>query len=177
MTRRRLVLSMLIGCTLCSPIGLEAEPLVLHDTGRTIAIDTYLAPITPKGPSSAKAPPPPSLRAAGYGLPIDTPSMTPGRVNQRPLPALRGKMAGANPLFLIGADRWSLQWLQRNRQRLADIHAIGMVISVTAKGDLDILREAAGDLQLMPASGEAIAQQLGLKHYPVLIAPPGIVYQ
>jgi len=108
---------------------------------------------------------------------VTTPSMTPGKVNPRTLPALQGKMAGAQPLFLVGADRWSLQWLQQNQARLLELQAVGMVINVQSERDLNLLRQAAGGLQLMPASGEAMSAGLGLKHYPVLIAPPGIIDQ
>ena len=155
----------------------KAEPLVLHDNGRAISIEPYLEKM-----KADIAPPqqdlgPPRLPAAGFGLPVSTPSMTPGKVHPRSLSMLRGKMAGGRPLFLIGADRWSLSWLQQHRARLLDLKAVGMVVSVTSASDLEILRQAAGSLPLMPASGEVMAQKLGLKHYPVLIAPPGVIDQ
>ena len=52
-----------------------------------------------------------------------------------------------------------------------------MVVAVETAQDLAILRQAAGSLHLMPASAEAMAQHLGLRHYPVLIAPPGVIAQ
>ncbi len=157
--------------------GLKAEPRVLHDTGRTIPIDPYMAPFKPKPQAAGQRPPAPALSLESYGLPIKTPSMAPGRVHPRTLPALQGKMAGAQPLFLLGADRWSLEWLQQNQARLTELHAVGMVVSVASAYELSILRQAAGPLQLMPASGEAIARELGLTHYPVLISPPGVIDQ
>jgi integrating conjugative element protein (TIGR03765 family) len=166
-----------LACCLASAGGLEAEPQVLHDTGQAISIEPFWAPIKPEPGPAGDLPPPPALTAGGYGLPVTTPSMTPGEVQARSVPALQGKMAGARPLFLIGADRWSMQWLQQNQARLAELHAVGMVVDVDAESDLNILRQTAGQIQLIPASGEAIANELGLQHYPVLIAPPGVIDQ
>lgn len=177
MTRAGLKIALPLMLCLMVMSGLEAEPLVLHDSGRAIPIEPYLAPFKPKAQPAGQLPPAPALTADGYGLPVSTPSMTPGKVHPRSLPALKGKMAGANPLFLIGADRWSLDWLQQNQTQLSELHAVGMVVSVASAQELNILRQAAGPLQLIPASGEAIARELGLKHYPVLIAPPGVIDQ
>ena len=154
-----------------------AEPLVLYDSGQTIDITPFMKPLRPKPQAGRQLPPAPSFAASGYGLPVETPSMTPGRVPSRSLPMLQGKMAGARPLFLIGADQWSLQWLQQNQPRLVELQAVGMVVSVETERDLNVLRQAAGSLPLMPASGEVVALHLGLQHYPVLIAPPGIIAQ
>lgn len=155
----------------------SAEPRVLYDSGRTEAIAPYLAPLKPKTPASAPLPARPALDARAYGLPVSTPSMTPGRVQAGRLAALDGKMAGAQPLFLIGADQWSLQWLQRHRARLVELHAVGMIIAARDAAEVDILRQAAGDLPLIVASGEAFARELGFRHYPVLISPPGVIAQ
>ncbi len=156
---------------------IRAEPQVLYDSGQALAIEPFMAPLKPKPQPPAELPPAPALTVGNYGLPVKTPSMTPGKVHPRTLPALQGKMAGAQPLFLIGADQWSLQWLQQNQARLTELRAVGMVIAVDTEIDLTTLRQAAGQLQLMPASGEAIARHLGLNHYPVLIAPPGVIAQ
>lgn len=156
---------------------LKAEPMVLHDNGQATSIEPYLEKM-----KADRAPPkqdmgPPRLPAGKFGLPVETPSMTPGKVLPRSLPMLKGKMAGARPLFLIGADRWSLSWLQQHRERLSALQAVGMVVSVASANDLEILQNAAGTLPLMPASGEALARNFGLEHYPVLIAAPGVIDQ
>lgn len=155
----------------------SAEPKVLFDSGNAEPIASYLAPLAPKKQASAPLPPRPPLNVQSYGLPVRTPSMTPGRVQSRPIPALHGKMGAAQPLFLIGADRWSLQWLQRNQGRLMELQAVGMIVSARHPQEVGILRRAAGSLQMIVASGEEIARTLGLRHYPVLIAPPGLIAQ
>ena len=126
-------------CCLAGAGGLEAEPQILHDTGQAVSIEPYLAPIKPKFRPAGDLPPPPALTVGGYGLPVTTPSMKPGKVQPRSVAALQGKMAGARPLFLIGADQWSLQWLQQNQARLAELHAVGMVVDVDAESDLNDL--------------------------------------
>ena len=167
---------LLLAVALLSPHA-EAEPLVLHDSGQTIPIDPFMEPLRPKPQQQPVPAPAARLTAGNYGLPVQTPSMTPGQVASRSLPALQGKMVGARPLFLIGADQWSLQWLQQNQAQLSELQAVGMVVEVERDSDLQILRQAAGSLPLMPASAEALARELGLQHYPVLIAPPGVIAQ
>jgi integrating conjugative element protein (TIGR03765 family) len=155
----------------------SAEPQVLFDSGKAEPIAPYLEPLAPKKQASAPLPTRLPFDVRSFGLPVRTPSMTPGRVRARPIQALRGKMGAAQPLFLIGADRWSLQWLQTNRARLNELRAVGMIVSAAHAEDVRILRRAAGNLQLVVASGEEIARSLGLRHYPLLIAPPGMVAQ
>ncbi len=154
-----------------------AEPKVLFDSGETKALSPFLEPLIPKKQAEAALPPRPPLDSRSYGLPVQTPSMTPGRVQPRRLPALHGKMGGARPLFLVGADRWSLQWLRKNKDRLVALQAVGMIIAARHPDDVSILRRAADPLSLIVASGEAIATTVDLRHYPVLIAPPGLMAQ
>lgn len=155
----------------------RAEPEVLHDSGQAVPIEPYLEILAPKKAALGEAPAQPALSVAGFGLPVRTPSMTPGRVARRSLPVLEGKMGGARPLFIVGADQWSLQWLQQNRDHLEAMNAAGMVVAVENEQELAMLRLAAMGLDLIVASGEVLANELGLEHYPVLIAPPGIVAQ
>ncbi len=154
-----------------------AEPEVLLDTGQTISIDPYLELITPRKATPEPAPSMPPLSLPSYGLPIETPSMTPGKVDRRALPTLQGKMAGVSPLFLVGADRWSVQWLQQNREHLLRLSAVGIIVAAKKEQELAILRQAAQGLRLYAMSAEAIASEHGIRHYPALIAPPGIVVQ
>ncbi len=154
-----------------------AEPRVLFDSGETKVLSPFLKPMTPKKHPEVSLPPRPTLDARSYGLPVQTPSMTPGRVQPRRLPALHGKMGGSRPLFLVGADLWSLQWLRKNMARLVALQAVGMIIAARHPDDVSILRHAAVPLPLIVASAEAIATTLGLRHYPVLIAPPGLMAQ
>ena len=155
----------------------RSEPEVLYDSGGGTPIAPYLALLTPKKATLGPPPASPGLTVANYGLPVTTPSMSPGKVKKRALPTLDGKMAGVSPMFLVGADRWSLQWLQANRENLLEMRAVGMVVAVENQQELAILEQAAHGLQLVAMSAEQLARDHGVNHYPALIAPPGIILQ
>jgi integrating conjugative element protein (TIGR03765 family) len=54
------------------------------------------------------------------------------------------------------------------------LHAIGMLVQAETEADLETVTAAAGGLPLIPASGEAFAAELQIRHYPVLITREGI---
>ncbi|MDC9615864.1 integrating conjugative element protein [Xenorhabdus khoisanae] len=97
-------------------------------------------------------------------LPVKTPELTPGKVASRPL-----QLPGIGALFLIGDDPDSRQWLSQHAARLAQLHAVGLVVNVSEIAGLQSLRALAPDVLLSPASGSELARRLQLQHYPVLI--------
>lgn len=102
-------------------------------------------------------------------LPVTTPELTPGAVSDRPL-----QLPGIGALFLVGEDPDSRAWLARNAAALAEHHAAGMVVNVTAMASLQALRDLAPGVQMAPASGSELARRLRLDHYPVLITDTGL---
>ena len=102
-------------------------------------------------------------------LPIRSPTLTPALVEARETP-----IRLLQPLFLVGGDPHSLQWLEANRERLKELHAIGMLVQAETERELNAATEIAQGLPLIPASGEAFAAEIGLRHYPVLITRKGI---
>ncbi len=177
MIRMAFLITMVVSSVSIGAADSLAEPAILHDSGQAVPIKPYLEILAPKKTELGTAPPEPSLSVAGFGLPVRSPSLTPGLVARRSVPALEGKMGGARPLFIVGADQWSLQWLEQNRDHLEAMNAAGMVVAVENEQELAMLRLAATGLDPIAASGEVLAQELGLEHYPVLIAPPGIIAQ
>jgi len=102
-------------------------------------------------------------------LPIVTGNMQPGRLEQRKL-----SLAGMMPIFLIGDDTFSKQWLSAQRSRLQSIAATGLVVNVADSNSLQELRDIAEELTLLPVSGEDLAARLQLANYPVLITETGL---
>lgn len=94
-------------------------------------------------------------------------------MSPRPL-SLPNGAALPRPLFLIGADSRSRHWLEMHRERLAEIHAVGMLVDADSKADLEAIAAIARGLPILPASATDIAESLGLKHIPVLISRRGI---
>ena len=95
--------------------------------------------------------------------------MTPGTVEHRQF-----ELPGMLPIFLLGEDTLSQQWLAANRDKLLQMQATGMVVHVSHLDALNRLREIGGPLPLMPVSADDLAGRLHLTHYPVLIDSRGL---
>jgi len=153
-----------------------ADLAVIYDSGATEPLAPYLeafGELPPAAPVEAQRDN--HLRAADLShlLPIRTPGLTPGPVAPRPL-SLQDGATLPRPFFLIGADPRSRQWLEMHQQRLAEIHAVGMLVNAESPADLEAIAAIAQGLPILPASATDIAETLGLKHIPVLISRRGI---
>lgn len=153
-----------------------AELAVVYDSGATAPLAPYLEAFG-EAPQQAPIEAQPITRLGPADLtqilPIRTPALTPGAVSPRPL-SLPNGAALPRPFFLIGADPRSRQWLEMHRERLAEIHAVGMLVNAESVADLEAIAAIARGLPILPASATDIAEILGLKHIPVLISRRGI---
>jgi len=104
-------------------------------------------------------------------FPINTSAMTPGTLAGVSKPTI----FFTQPIFIIGSDALSKQWLQQNREQLKADHAIGFLVQAQNQADIDAMKQLADGLLLIPASGNIFAQKLKLSHYPVLITKEGMV--
>lgn len=152
---------------LCVALGVGAgarEPLiVIYDSGDTLPLAPYLP--TPRQNSTPQEP----KTQWPFSLPILTPSMNVGRVTVTPK-ALRYLQ---QPLFLIGADPVSREWLTAKREQLIRVGAVGLLIEAKDRQDVEAVLAIADGLRLVPASAEGFAAQLGLTHYPILLSKAG----
>jgi integrating conjugative element protein (TIGR03765 family) len=118
---------------------------------------------------SESLPQPPTSLSISDMLPVSTPEMSPGVVASRPL-----NLPGMPPVFVVGDDVASRQWLQQHAESLSRMQATGMVISVKDEQGLNALRQLAQGVAMVPVSGGDLARRLGLNHYPLLITATGI---
>lgn len=102
-------------------------------------------------------------------LPVVTHNLHPG---QQPRLALN--LPGMTPLFLIGDDPLSTEWLRQHREALKNLHATGLVVNVTTLARLIALRAIAPELTLLPVSTDDMAKHLPITAYPVLITDKGL---
>jgi integrating conjugative element protein (TIGR03765 family) len=124
------------------------------------------------GPRAAPAPQGDARPRAGSEsdmLPVRSPSLSPGKVSRRMVQA-----PGLRPIFLIGDDDLSKAWLRARLPFLSQIKAAGFVVDVSTAPALQALRQMAGGLELVPASGVDLAQRMQITHYPVLITSSSI---
>lgn len=155
----------------------QAQPplIVVDDRGGVSALP-YYRPFNPQdaGPGQPAA----SVLAPRIGtpgeaeaamLPVRSLRLSPGDEPRRVIRA-----PGLTPLFLVGDDDRSRAWLRQRRAALQEARAAGLVVNVATPQALAALRGLAPGLMLSPASGDDLAQRLGIKHYPVLITATGI---
>ncbi|ENJ5109445.1 integrating conjugative element protein [Salmonella enterica] len=102
-------------------------------------------------------------------LPVTTPEMSAGKVVSREL-----NLTGMTPVFLVGDDVLSREWLALRRDELKRRHATGLVVNVSDKAALAELQQLIPGVTLLPASASEIARRLQLSHYPVLITSTGL---
>ncbi len=146
---------------------------VIRDVGGE-PICRYLDRLAPQASHGNQPRPAPAAHPVRtYGLtqhlPIRSPSLSSGAVEARHRPTRL-----LQPVFLVGTDPRSLAWLETNRERLKQMRAIGMLVQAENEAELKQAMAAAQGLPLIPASGEAFATALGIRHHPVLITTEGI---
>lgn len=84
------------------------------------------------------------------------------------------QLPGALPLFLIGADETSYQWLTKHRDTLMTLNATGMMINVATLDEITKAREIVPTLSILPVPADTLADRLGIHHYPLLLTESGI---
>jgi integrating conjugative element protein (TIGR03765 family) len=149
--------------------------IVVEDRGGVSALPYYQA-LNPQdaGPNTEPVPLP-APRVGGPAdaeaamLPVRSARLSPGDEPRRVI-----RVPGLTPLFLVGDDDRSRAWLKQRRAALQQLHAVGLVVNVATPEGLAALRRLAPNLMLSPASGDDLAQRLGIRHYPVLITATGI---
>lgn len=165
-----------VGCAVFS-IARAGPPPVIYDSGDTQPIAPYLhqafgQPARVADESSARNLRPPAIDPHTFGLPVHTSTLTPGPVSPRSL-----QRAPPRPLCLLGTDARSRRWLTRYRDRLHQVGAVCLLVNVNTATELQAMQRLATGIPLLQASGAAIAHQLHLRHYPVLISRQGGIEQ
>lgn len=99
-------------------------------------------------------------------FPIETPLMTPDKIEPKKidLPTL------PQPLFLIGSDELSKQWLISHMEQLKKIRAVGFLVQAKNQADFESIKTLAAGLVIIPLCGNILSQQWSIYHYPVLIS-------
>ena len=139
--------------------------VVIYDSGDTLPLQPYGLERAPqqKAINGISAP------SLPFSLPITTPSMKPGKVIATPK-ALRYLQ---RPLFLMGSDQHSRDWLAAKREQLVELGAVGLLVEAKDQAAVEDVLAIAKGLRLVPASAEDFASQLGLSHYPILLSKKG----
>ena len=103
-------------------------------------------------------------------LPVHTAAMTVGAFE-----AQRRPTGVSQPFFLVGCDAYSLAWIEKNRDRLRQLQAFGLVVEAPDAQAYRRLTALAEGLLIRPVAGNAIAKYLRIDKYPALITADGIL--
>jgi integrating conjugative element protein (TIGR03765 family) len=153
---------------------------VIHDGGQTVPIAPFLAPLFADQKNLAAsrnqaqqrgAPNPPASPITGM-FPLKTSKLSPGRAAPSKV-----KMLIAMPIFVIGDDEQSRQWMSRNEKLLFDSNATGIVVQAATEAQFWALRKQYPSLRMVPANGDELFRAFGLSRYPFLIKTGGEVVQ
>lgn len=108
-------------------------------------------------------------------FPVVSKSLTVGLVTKDEASDLKYELA-SNPLFIIGYDPVSINWLKSNKELLTEKGAIGLVVNVETKEQMDQLQAVVGKSVVMqPTHGDSLAEHLKIKHYPFYMDKEGIL--
>lgn len=147
----------------------EAELNVIADLGGESAVRFYEALQPDETMVQAYPNSVPATLSERDILPIVSHRMTPGKVQ-----SVQMNLPGMLPIFLVGTDNLSRNWLRENYLYLRKIGAMGLVVSVKTTQELDELRQLVPELTLMPTPGDDLASRLNLAHYPALLTAEGL---
>lgn len=148
-------------------------PTVIYDAGG-VPIGDYLENVVPE--TQAGDPRPPSgVPAVPPIFPVVTAQAKPGLLGA----PVRGKLKGGPgmPLCIIGDDSLSDHWLNLNLTKLQQMQAACLVVSVRDEAAFRRLQARLGSVLLAPGSFDALAEASGIRVWPVLVSPDGLVSQ
>lgn len=157
-----------------------AAPVVLHDSGNTESMENYTRVfskpakfVLPKDPqviANIRNEIDRKIKAHGSAntvrIPIRTAGLQPGKFNS--IDAYFPNLS--LPIFVVGADPLSLEWLRKRRSTLAKVGAIGWVVQAESTADVRAIAEAGAGLRFIAFGGNNLQKLFGVSTYPVLIS-------
>ena len=77
------------------------------------------------------------------------------------------------PIFVVGDDEVSIDWLQRNAKALKSLKALGIITNVQSEVRVKAIIDLTG-VEILPASLEGIEPLVHTNHYPLLWTQDGV---
>src|SRR5699024_1903282 len=106
----------------------------------------------------------PMIESYEYSFPVQS-AIKPGVIEKERVVSL----SALQPLFLIGNDDFSKEWLVENKRYLFDINAIVFVVNVERQEHFEHLKTLALEVTLIPIPADDLADRLNITAYPVII--------
>lgn len=147
-----------------------SQPVVIHSGAGAVPMGTYLGHLV-SGVDQAGV-------LEGVGFPIRS-GMVPGVLSEAQAQAARNLFRPewlAHPVFLVGTDPLSRQWLSQHRQALIALGASGLVVQAESERAFKQVQQLAGGASLAPMVGDWLTstlRQAGVRTYPLLVLADG----
>lgn len=108
-------------------------------------------------------------------FPVVTKGMSVGRLTDEEVKNIRYDFL-TRSVFIVGYDPVSLKWMKENKAFLADKKAIGLVINVKNRHQLNEMQSLVGDqVVLQPTPGDTFVEHVKIKHYPFYVDANGVI--
>lgn len=147
-----------------------AGPQVLADTGRTVSSVQYLVHVLEGSDSDTETP--------LVSFPVRADGMSPGRIED--IQHVVGMPEWlTRPIFVVGSDPLSTQWLRENHAVLLRLGAAGIVVSVDDVSAFKAMRRTSS-LPMVPHPAPHLIRLLqanGIHRFPLLLLEHGDVLQ
>jgi integrating conjugative element protein (TIGR03765 family) len=141
---------------------------VIYDSGETLPIEKFYQPLRGERPTETETAPDTIKFDVNSYFPIRSAHLTLGVVERHEHNASHLRNL-PTPIFLIGTDSDSQQWLEQQRAKLLELQAVGYVVDAETLADYQAVCQRNPNLTLIPASADDFAALLGLTHYPAVI--------
>ncbi len=159
-----LISSLLLTCMAAH----ASQPLeIIFDSGQGFPVSPYMtddsadanqSPVNPTNQLSNSNP-------FDFGFPVVSKNWSLGTFTRRAV-GLRGL---PHPFFVVGCDQTSLDWIDRRREALETIKALGFVIQCSDRSTMTRLQEISYPIVLQPMVADSMGQKIGHWIYPALI--------
>jgi len=104
-------------------------------------------------------------------LPIQSKLLSPGRVKAR---KWQQQAFMGTSIALIGYDKASVKWLKLKKKQLQEQSTVIMIVNVRTEQQVKKIQAFLPNNQIEAMSGDDVARQLNIRHYPVLITSKGV---
>lgn len=152
------------------PTMVLSQPVVIHSGAGAVPMGTYLGHLV-AGVDQAGV-------LEGVRFPIRS-GMVPGVLSEAQARTASGLFRPewlAHPVFLVGTDPLSRQWLSQHRQALIALGASGLVVQAESERAFKQVQQLAGGASLAPMVGDWLTTTLrraGVQTYPLLVLADG----
>lgn len=158
-----------------------AEPKIIHDTGAARSITDFFPlpaelgeprPLTDQDVEFIEKEREAALEhMASFFYPIKSSAFSRGKIASR-----KANYPQINkPFFLIGTDRFSIRWVQLNKQELLKRRAMGFLIKAQSPDDLVKVQKMFPEFTIQPLDADRMAQSLKINKYPVFISSTEVI--